>query len=148
MKAYFRVLLATMMFSLAARAAETKIAMKDLPVAVQKAVQEQTKGAVIRGFTKEVENGNTEYEAELTVNGHSKDISFDSAGKIVASEEEVKLENLPAAARTAIQKAAEGGALRKVESVTEGGKSFYEASIRKGGKSSEVQVDKDGATIK
>ncbi len=113
-----------------------------------KAVQDQSKGAVVRGFTKEVENGNTEYEAELTVNGHRKDISFDSAGNVVAVEEEVKLENLPAAARTAIQKAAEGGTLRKVESVTEGGESFYEASIRKGGKSLEVQVDKNSATIK
>ena len=38
MKAYFNVLLATMMFSLDARAAETKIAIKDLPVPVQKAL--------------------------------------------------------------------------------------------------------------
>jgi uncharacterized membrane protein YkoI len=141
-------LVAAMLFSWSAGAAETKIALKDLPAPVQKAVQEQSKGAVIRGFTKEVENGKTEYEAELTVNGHGKDISFDPAGNIVAVEEEVTLESLPAAARAAIQKAAEGGTLRKVESVTEGGKSFYEADIRKGGKSSEVQVDASGARIK
>ena len=113
MKAYFSVLLATMMFSLDARAVETKIAAKDLSVPVQKAAQEQSKGAVVRGFTKEVENGNTECEAELTVNGHRKDISFDSAGNVVAVEDEIKLENLPAAARSALQKAAEGGALRR-----------------------------------
>ncbi len=148
MKAYFGVMATALMWSLAITAAETKIARKDLPAPVQKAVDEQSKGAVIRGFAKEVENGKTEYEAELTINGHGKDISFDSAGNIVAVEEEVKLESLPAAARAAVQKAAEGGKLRKVESVTEGGKSFYEASIRKGGKSSEVQVDKDGAKIK
>jgi hypothetical protein len=50
--------------------------------------------------------------------------------------------------RAALQKAAEGGVLRGVESVSEGGKSFYEASIRKGGKSSEVQVDQEGVRIK
>ncbi len=151
MKAYFTlyaVLFAANLFSSSARAAETKIAMQDLPVAVQNAVKEQSKGATIRGFTKEVENGATEYEAELAVNGHGKDISFDAAGHLVSVEEEVKLENLPAAARAAIQKAAEGGTLRKVESVTEHGKSFYEASIRRGGKSSEIQVDSNGARIK
>jgi len=150
MKAYFGVyvvLLAANLFSSSARAAETKIAMQDLPIAVQNAVREQSKGATIRGFTKEVENGATEYEAELTVNGHGKDVSFDPAGHLVSVEEEVKLENLPAAARAAIQKAAQGGTLRKVEAVTEHGKSFYEADIRKGGKSSEFQVDSNGARV-
>jgi uncharacterized membrane protein YkoI len=151
MKSYVRpytVLLAATVFSINAWAAETKVAMADLPVAVQKAVAEQSKGAVIRGFTKEVEGGATEYEAQLMVTGHGKDISFDAAGKILSVEEEVKLESLPDAVRAAIQKAANGGTLRRVEAVTEGGKFFYEADIRKGGKSSEVQVDKNGARIK
>jgi uncharacterized membrane protein YkoI len=142
------VLMAALMLSSIALAAETKIARKDLPIPVQKAVDGQSKGAVIRGFTKEIENGKIEYEAELTVDGHSKDISFDGDGKVVALEEEVKLESLPAGARAAIQKAAQGGTLRKVESVTEGGRSFFEGTIRKGGKSFEVQVDKDGTVIK
>ena len=80
-----------------------KVAMKDLPPPVQKAVAEQSKGAVIRSLTKEVENGKTEYEAELTVNGHGKDISFDSAGKIVSVEEEVTLESLSPAVRATHQ---------------------------------------------
>jgi uncharacterized membrane protein YkoI len=132
----------------AASGAETKVAMKDLPAAVQKGVAEQSKGAVIHGLTKEIENGKTEYEVELIVNGHGKDISFDSAGNVVAVEEEVKLESLPPAARAAIQSAAGDGTLRKVEWITEGGKSFYEASIRKSGKSSEVQVNGDGTHVK
>lgn len=141
-------LFAASLYSPNAHAAETKVAMKDLPAAVQNAIRDQSKGATIRGLTKEVENGATEYEAELTVDGHGKDISFDPAGHLVSVEEEVKLESLPAAARDAIQKAAEGGTLRKVELVTEHGKSFYEADIRKGGKSSEVQVDSNGARVK
>lgn len=148
MKLCNSALLAVLLSSSAVLAQETKIAKKDLPAPVQKAVDEQAKGAVVRGFTKEVEKGKVEYEAELRVNGHGKDISFDPQGNVVAVEEEVKLESLPPAARTAVQKAAEGGTLRKVESVTEGGKSFFEATIRKAGKSSEVQVDKDGTRLK
>jgi uncharacterized membrane protein YkoI len=144
----FSSLAALLAWSVAASAAEQKIQMKDLPAPVQKAAQEQAKGATIRGFTKEVENGKTEYEAQLTVNGHAKDISFDSTGKVLAVEEEVTIDSLPTAARAAIQKAAEGGTVKRVESVTEGGKSFFEASISKNGKSSEVQVDANGSKIK
>src|SRR5215469_3379220 len=85
--------------------AEKKIQLKDLPPAVQQAVQDQSKGATLKGLTKEVENGKTEYEAELLVDGHSKDISFDSSGKITSVEEEVSITSIPEAARTAIQKA-------------------------------------------
>jgi hypothetical protein len=47
-----------------------------------------------------------------------------------------------------IEKAMEGGTLRKVELVKENGKTFYEATIRKGAKSSEIKVDPNAALIK
>jgi uncharacterized membrane protein YkoI len=131
-----------------AAGAEQKIQMKDLPIAVQQAVKEQSKGATIHGLTKEVENGKTEYEVELIVDGHGKDISFDAEGRIVSVEEEVPLASLPEAARVAVQRAVGAGKLQKVESVTEKGTSFYEATIRKAGKSSEIKVDANGATLK
>ena len=127
---------------------EKKVQMKDLPPAVQQAVKEQSQGSTLRGLAKEVEKGKTTYEAELTVNGHGKDVSFDATGKVVSVEEEVTLESLPEAARTAIQKAAGTGKVKKVESVTENGTSFYEAAITKGGKASELKVDAKGAVVK
>ena len=129
-------------------AAEKKIKMQEMPAAVQQAVKEQSKGAVIRGFAQEVENGQTLYEMELTVNGHAKDVTFDGAGKAVSVEEEVPLESVAGPAREAIQKAVGKGKLQKVETVTENGNSFYEASIRKSGKSSEIKVDANGAVVK
>jgi hypothetical protein len=38
---------------------------------------------MIRGFTQESEKGKIIYEAEMTVSGHSKDVSFDAAGNVV-----------------------------------------------------------------
>jgi uncharacterized membrane protein YkoI len=137
-----------MSLPLMAAAAEKKIKMQEMPAAVQQAVKDQSKGAVIRGFATEVENGQTLYEMELTVNGHAKDVTFDGAGKVVSVEEEVPLESIAAPAREAIQKAVGKGKLQKVESVTENGNSFYEASIRKAGKSSEIKVDANGAPVK
>jgi hypothetical protein len=78
---------------------ETKVAMKDLPAPVQQTVKEQSKGAVIRGLAKEIENGQTFYEVELRINGRNKDVLMDPNGKIVAVEEQVMLGSLPAAVK-------------------------------------------------
>jgi hypothetical protein len=41
-----------------------------------------SQGATIRGFSEEKESGQTLYEAELMVNGHSKDVLMDANGAI------------------------------------------------------------------
>jgi hypothetical protein len=96
-----------------AAAAEKKIKMEDMPAAVQQAVKDQSKGAVIRGFAQEVESGKTLYEMQLTVDGHAKDVTFDGAGKVVSVEEEVPLESIAVPAREAIQKAVERASCRR-----------------------------------
>src|SRR6266446_6687866 len=63
-----------------ASAQEKKIKRSDLPPAVEKTVAAQSTGATIRGFSTEKENGQTLYEVEMTVNGHSKDISIAVGG--------------------------------------------------------------------
>ncbi|MDP8980546.1 MAG: hypothetical protein M3O35_08155 [Acidobacteriota bacterium] len=129
-------------------AADTPVKMKDLPPAVQKSIQEQTKGLELRGLAKEVENGQTFYEAETRVNGHSKDFLFDTGGKLVEVEEEVAIDTIPAAARAAIEKYAAGGKITKTESVTKDGVVSYEAAVTKGKKKSEVAVSADGVVKK
>jgi uncharacterized membrane protein YkoI len=131
----------------AALASERKIAMKDLPPAVQQAIKDQG-AATVRGLAKEVDKGKTLYEAELTVNGHSKDIMFDEQGTIVSVEEESALDQIPPAARTAIEKATGSGKVSAVEKLTEGGHVFYEAQVTKSGKTSEVKVDASGVAAK
>jgi uncharacterized membrane protein YkoI len=125
--------------------AEKKVEMKDLPAVVQKAVQEQTKGLTVKGLAKEVEDGKTFYEAETTVNGHAKDFLFDTAGKLVEIEEEVALDSVPAAVKTALE--AEGKIVL-VETVTKGKKVTYEGTVEKNGKKSEIALDATGKKIK
>jgi len=119
--------------------------MGDLPPAVQATVKGQSKGATVRGLSKEVEHGETTYEVELTVNGHGKDVSMDENGQVVEVEEEVPIDTIPAAAKAAIEKGASGGKIMKVESVTHGSTVVaYEAQVNKAGKHSEVRVDSEG----
>lgn len=145
---WFALLVAFPLSPALAGGSEQRLKMADLPPAVQKTVREVSKGATIRGFAKEAEHGKTEYEVEMTVNSHGKDITMDSTGAVLEIEEEVQMNSIPAAARSAIEKAAASGKVLKVESVTQGGAiKAYEAAVRKAGKKSEVRVDSQGSPV-
>lgn len=131
-----------------ATAAEKKVQMKDLPPAVQKTVQDQTKGAQIKGLSKETEKGQTQYEVESVVNGHSRDLLIDAKGGVIEVEDETTLDKVPAAAKAAIEKKAAGGKITRVETVTKGSSVSYEAAYTKGGKSHEIGVNLDGSPVK
>src|SRR6266478_3537668 len=131
-----------------ASAQEKKIKRSDLPPAVEKTVAEQSAGATVKGFSKETEKGQTFYEAEMVVNGHSRDILIDANGAIVEVEEEVAMDALPTDVKAGLQAKAGEGKLVKVETITKKDKLVaYEAVVTKGGKKSEIQVGPDGSLI-
>jgi uncharacterized membrane protein YkoI len=131
-----------------ASAQEKKIKRSDLPPAVEKTVAAQSEGATIKGFSTEKEKGQTLYEVELTVNGHSKDISMAADGSIVEVEEQVVLDSLSADVKAGLQAKAGKGKILKVESLTKKGKLVaYEAQVDTNGKKSEVQVGPDGKPL-
>ena len=129
-------------------AQEKKIKRSDLPAAVEKTVAEQSKGATIKGFATEVEDGKKIYEAEMIVNGHGKDISIDEKGNVIEIEEEVAIGSLPPTVKDSLMKAAGKGNIEKVESLTKQGKIVaYEAVVKTGTKRSEIQVGPDGKKL-
>jgi uncharacterized membrane protein YkoI len=128
-------------------APETKVKLQELPPAVQEAVKAQSKGATVRGFSKEVKDGRALYEAELSVKGRTRDLTFDAQGRIVSDEQQTTLSDIPAAARAAIQKAAAGGKLTLVEKVIEGSSTSYEGHFTKAGKEGEIKVDANGKPV-
>ena len=131
-----------------AQNSEKPVTMKDLPEAVRKTVQEQSKGATLRGLAKEVEDGKTFYEAELTVNGHNKDVLIDSSGAVVEIEEQVALSSVPAEVKATILKNAGKGKITAVESITKNNiLEAYEAHVSRAGKKSEIKVAPDGKLI-
>ena len=137
-----------LLISLMATAQEKKIKRSDLPPAVEKTVATESKGATIRGFAQETENGQINYEAQLMVNGHSKDVAMDATGAIVEVEEQVAVDSLPAAVKDGLQLKAGKGKLLKVESIVKHDRLVaYEAQTIKDGKRSEVQVGPDGKPL-
>ncbi len=127
---------------------EKKIKRADLPPAVQKTVTVVSKGATIKGFSQEVENDQTLYEAEMSVNGHSKDVNIDSSGGVVEVEEQVEMASLSTAVKKALLTKAGNGKIVKVESITKHDKLVaYEAQVRTDGQKSEIQVGPDGKPL-
>lgn len=131
-----------------ASAQEKKIKRSELPPAVEKTLAAQSTGATIRGFSMEKENGQTLYEVEMTVNGHSKDVSMTTDGSIVEVEEQLALDSLSAEVKAELQAKAGTGRIRKVESLTKKDKLVaYEAKVETNGKKTEIQVGPDGKPL-
>ena len=129
-------------------AQEKKIKRSELPAAVEKTVVKESKGATIRGFNEEKEKGQTTYEVEMVVDGHSKDVQMDANGAVIEVEEQVDLKALSADIKAGLQAKAGEGKITKVESITKKDKLVaYEAQIVTGGKKSEVQVGPDGKPL-
>ena len=126
-------------------AAEQKVQMKDLPPAVRDAVQRETKDATVKGLAKETEGDKTFYEAETEVKGHSRDLLFDTSGKLVEVEEETAVDAAPAAVKATLEKR---GKIVKLETVTKDARVTYEGVVDKSGRKSEVAVDADGKPVK
>ncbi|HEY3972845.1 MAG TPA: hypothetical protein VGM18_07560 [Candidatus Sulfotelmatobacter sp.] len=142
------IVIAALALSTLILAQEKKIQRADLPPAVEKTLATQSQGATIKGFSEEKEKGQTYYEAEMTVNGHSKDVEMDSTGAVVEVEEQVALDSLPAAVKKGLQAKAGKGKIVKVESLTKHEKLVaYEAKVQTGGKKSEIQVGPDGKPL-
>src|SRR5258706_6507751 len=125
--------------------AEQKIQMKDLPPAVQQAVQANVNGGTLKGLSKEVERGKTQYEVESRLNGRARHFLLASAGRLVEVEEELAMDAVPAAVKAAAEAR---GKVLMIESVTRGKTVTYEAHVEKNGKKSEVALDANGKSPK
>ncbi len=149
MKTYQATLLAAVLCIAALGLAEEKaISRSDLPPAVEKSLQQQLSGATVKGFSAEKENGRVLYEAQLIVDGHTKDILFDASGAIHEVEEEVAFDSLPVEVKASLRARAKNGTITKVESLIKQDKLVaYEAQVEKNGKHSEIQVGPKGERL-
>ena len=127
-------------------AADAKVQLKDLPPAVKATVEAETKNATLKGLGKEKENGKTVYEVETLVNGRTRDLMIDAAGKVYEVEEQLDADKAPAPVRAALEAKGKIGVL---ESVMANGKTTYEGQIQpKTGKKITLDLNADGTPVK
>jgi hypothetical protein len=139
---------AAVMMSIPGMCQEVRLNKSDLPAAVQKTADEQSRDATVRGYSQDKQDGKVVYEIALQVNGHGKDITIDQQGNVVEIEEEIELKSLPADVRAGLQKQAGNRSIGKVESITKHGILVaYEAQVRSGRKRTEIQVGPSGEPL-
>ena len=79
---------------------------------------DQSQGAILRGYSTEVENGKREYELESMINGHSRDVTIAPDGTVLEVEQQVEIGELPASVRGALQAEAGSGKIVKYSSLS------------------------------
>jgi hypothetical protein len=127
--------------------AEEPVKKSDLPPVVQKAAEAQSAGATVLGYAKDKNHGRLEYEVQLMVGDHTKDVTIDPQGAVLEIEEQVAAGALPANVFHGLSAQARKGKITKVESLTKHGKIVaYEAQVA-GGKHAEIQVGPDGQKL-
>ena len=125
---------------------EAKVQLTNLPPAVRATVEAETKNATIKGLSKETEKGKTVYELESLVNGRTRDLMIDSAGKVYVVEEQLDADKAPPPVRSALEAK---GTIVVLESVLENGKTTYEGQVKtKAGKKLSMELDADGKPVK
>ena len=135
------------------KAAATKV--------VEAAVMAAHPGAKITSAKPEKEEID-QFEVEFTADGKKMSADVAPDGTIIETEEPVKEAQVPAAAREAIQKAAEGAAIKSYAKITvtanvdkeknsatklDKPMMHYEAGLSKDGMKAEVEVDDSGKVI-
>jgi hypothetical protein len=144
-------LLATLIAATAhvAAPAETHVPCNTLPAAVLRQAKIEAGDATIRGCVKDKENGKLTYEVETLKDGKSRDILLDGSGSVLELEQQVEAASLPPAVSEAIARAAHGGKVGKVESVTRGGAiASYETTITTKGRRREIAFSPQGDPVK
>ncbi len=125
---------------------DQKMNLSKLPPAVRATVESESKGATVKGVSSEKEHGKTVYELQTLVNGRTRDLMIDSAGKVYVVEEQLDVDKAPAPVRAALEAK---GKIVVLESVMKDGKTTYEGQVQtKGGKKVAIEVDADGKPIR
>jgi hypothetical protein len=127
--------------------AEEPLKKSDLPAEVQKTADAQGAGASVLGYFKDKNHGRVEYEVQMMVGDHTKDVTIDPQGHVLEVEEQVVADDLPANVFHGLSAQARKGKITKIESLTKSGRIVaYEAQVS-GGKHAEIQVGPDGRKL-
>ena len=132
-------------FSLYADDASIAAKLAKIPKPAAEALKKAAGNAKIEAVDVGKEGKTTVYEVELTEAGKpNREVSVTADGKIIAEEYTVLLDQVPAAAKAAIEAGAKGATIKRVQHITRDGKETYEALYVKKSKETEVEYLADG----
>jgi hypothetical protein len=144
-KTTFALALFVTLSPLSSQASERKISCDTLPTSIKEKSREIQKGAVLKSCIEDTSGKKTEYELEMLKNGRGYDVTLNERGDVIEVEDEVDQSALPPAVASYLDKAAAGGKIASVESLSRQGRIVqYEAVVIRNGKRSEIACNPDG----
>ena len=124
---------------------ETKVMKKDVPAPVLAAFAKAYPHATVKGYAKEMKNGNSVYEVESMEGATHLDVSFAADGKLLVVEESMAMKDVPAVVQQALEKKYPKAKVSLAEKVMEGNTVAYEFHVTTAkGKEAEVKFDAKG----
>ncbi len=143
---FVAVALSTLLAAPLAFAKDQKLSRAQVPAAVVSAVETKYASAKQLGWSKEVENGKTGYEAKLD---NGLEVTVSPQGKILSEESVIAFEQLPEPVRQGFAASKYGKwKVRKAEKIVEGEKTSYEIAAHAGKAGAEVLFDAAGKMVK
>ena len=115
-------------------AQEQKVKAKDVPAPVVAAAAKAFPKATVKGWSKEVEDGKTQYEASMTEGAVKRDVIFAADGKLVLVEEAIATAALPPAVSQAVKAKYPQGVIQLAEKLIKDGEVQYEVHLKKAAK--------------
>ena len=107
--------------SVAAQADAKSIKQSKLPAAVLRSAEEQVAGATVTGYSTDKVNGVVTYRMDLVSEGKTRGIVMDKEGTVLAVEQEVAWNDLPADIQKTFDTVKTKGELGAVSTVHENG---------------------------
>jgi uncharacterized membrane protein YkoI len=139
------------------KAKEEKVTLDQLPAAVKETLLKEVKDGKITEIERETKGEVVTYEADAVIGGKKREITVAADGKLISNKPDddhdddddvtVTLDQVPAAVKATIEKAAQGGKITEIEREGEGDKAVYEAEVVIEGKEYEIKVAADGKLI-
>jgi hypothetical protein len=129
-------------------AGEQTIDLKKVPKAVIIEFKREYPKAVIKGCSKETENGWTRYEIKSMDGNVTRDILYDPDGTAIVIEESIPRTALPQPVRDAIRKEFPKGRITRQEKVIKEDRIEFEVILKSGTDTLEVVYAADGTRVK
>jgi len=126
---------------------EREVTESEMPAAVLQAFRSAYPGATVRGYSEEIEAGQTFHEVSFEFEGKKLDVVYHPDGKVKVAETVIAHEQLPDAARQAIAKKFPQPSIELAERLEKDGKVFFEARVLNDEKRFEMVFSESGALI-
>ena len=124
---------------------EAQVEKKDVPPAVLAAFAKAFPKATVKGYAKEIEEGQTKYEVECVEGKTHRDVTFTPEGKLLLVEESMDMKDVPEVVRQALAKKYPNAKIELAEKLMDGKTVAYEFHwTTADGKEAEAKFDAQG----